>query len=90
MIKILVVFILGLIEQMGYTIYLLAVDKRQAKKSSIVMFIYMLFYLGILAYAIKDSNTWILIITYASACSIGNYIIMKREIRKKHGNRKVI
>jgi uncharacterized protein YebE (UPF0316 family) len=90
MIKILIIFILGLIEQIGYTFYLLAVDKRQVKLSSIVMFFYMLFYLGIIAYAIKDSNTLSLLITYALACSLGNYIVMKFEVRKKYENSKVI
>ena len=83
MIKLIVIFLVGLLEQIGYTWYLLAVDKRQVMSSSIIMFVYMLFYLGIIAFALKDSETIPILITYAASCAIGNYIVMRLEVRKK-------
>ena len=84
LIKFIFIFIIGLVEQIGYTFYLLAVDKRQLYASSIIMFIYFAFYLFILAYAMKDANTWTLLLTYALAAAVGNFIAMKWELRNKH------
>jgi len=83
MVKILIVFILGLIEQILYTAYLISVDKRQVYKSSFLMLIYMSLYLIIVAWAIKDANTIILLTTYALACGLGNLVTMKWETRRK-------
>jgi uncharacterized protein YebE (UPF0316 family) len=83
MIKLITVFVLGIIETYLYTWYLILVEKRNINASSLVMFIYMLFYLGIIAWAIKDSNTIIMLITYAGSCGIGNYIKLLQEQRKK-------
>ncbi len=82
MIKILLVGFLGLLEQILYTSYLIAVDKRQTYLSTLWMFIYMSLYLFIVAYSIKDSNAIPLLITYALACAIGNYLTMLWEKRK--------
>jgi uncharacterized protein YebE (UPF0316 family) len=91
MLKILAIFCIGLLEQVLYTAYLLSVNKKQVKLSSYLMFIYMLFYLGIIAYAIKDNNTITLLLAYAAACGVGNYIMMKfdsainnQEIMRKY------
>jgi len=84
MTKILMIFIIGLLEQCLYTAYLISVTKRQAILSSILMLVYMSLYLFIVAYALKDSNAIILLITYAFACGIGNLITMKIENRKKN------
>ena len=46
------------------------------------MFAYMVIYLGIINYAIKDAETVSIIIVYALSCGIGNLIRMKLE---KHG-----
>jgi hypothetical protein len=78
-----VIFILGLLEQIGYTFYLLAVDKRQVYASSIIMFVYFSFYLFIIAYALKSANTWGLLLTYAFSAAVGNLAVMKFEVRKK-------
>jgi uncharacterized protein YebE (UPF0316 family) len=83
MFKFTIIFILGLLEQLGYTIYLLSVDKRQVYISSIVLFAYFLLYLFIIAYALKDANTIALLITYALSAAIGNWIVMKWEMRPK-------
>lgn len=77
MLKVLAIFFIGLLEQALYTAYLLSVNKRQVKASSILMFVYMIFYLGIIAYAIKDDNTLVLLLAYAAASGVGNYIMMK-------------
>ena len=84
MIKILLVFIVGFLEQMLYTAYLLSVNKKQVKASTILMVAYMSIYLFIISYAIKDANTIPLLIAYALACGIGNFCIMKWENRKKN------
>lgn len=83
MIKILIIFGIGLIEQVLYTAYLLSVDKRQVRASSVLMFIYMIFYLGIIAYSIKDDQTIPLLLAYAAASGIGNYVMMKWESGRK-------
>lgn len=80
--KIFIVFIIGFIEQLLYTAYLLSVNKRQVKASTILMVAYMAIYLFIISYAIKDTNTILLLISYALACGSGNYVIMKWENRK--------
>lgn len=88
MLKILLVFIVGFIEQLLYTAYLLSVNKKQVNASSILMFSYMVIYLFIITYAIKDANTIPLLIAYALACGSGNWVIMKWENRDKDIRRK--
>jgi uncharacterized protein YebE (UPF0316 family) len=82
MLKVLMVFTIGLIEQLLYTKYLIAVDKRQTIMSTVYMVVYMSLYLFIVAFALKDANTIPLLVAYALACGAGNYIIMKWENRK--------
>jgi uncharacterized protein YebE (UPF0316 family) len=82
MFKIIAIFIVGLMEQLLYTKYLIAVDKRQTIASTIYMIVYMALYLIIVAYAMKDSNTVALLISYALACGLGNYIAMRIEVKK--------
>lgn len=83
MLKFLIVFILGLLEQIEYTFYLLAVDKRQVIASSIIMFVYFSFYLFIIMFALNDVHTIGLLLTYALSAVIGNYGVMKYEVGKK-------
>ena len=82
MIKIIGVFIIGFVEQCLYTMYLISVTKRQVILSSILMFVYMSLYLFIVAYALKDSNTIILLISYSIACCFGNFITMIFEKKR--------
>ena len=82
MIKIIAVFLIGLFEQLLYTKYLIAVDKRRTIASTIYMTIYMSLYLFIVAYAMKDSETFLILIAYALACGVGNYVAMKAEEKK--------
>ncbi len=86
MIKVLLVFIVGFIEQLLYTAYLLSVNKKQVKASSILMITYMSIYLFIITYAIKDANTIPLLVAYALACGAGNFCVMKWENRKNERN----
>ena len=88
MLKILMIFVVGLCEQCLYTAYLISVNKRQAVLSSILMLVYMSLYLFIVAYALKDTNAIGLLITYACACGVGNLITMKWENRDKDIRRK--
>jgi uncharacterized protein YebE (UPF0316 family) len=82
MIKMLIIFIIGLLEQLLYTSYLVSINKKQVYKSTILMMSYMSIYLFIISYAIKDTNTVPLLLTYTFACGIGNYCIMRWENRK--------
>jgi multidrug transporter EmrE-like cation transporter len=82
MIKIILIFLIGFIEQLLYTAYLLSVNKKQVKASTVLMVAYMAIYLFIISYAIKDGNTIPLLVAYALACGAGNYVIMLWENRK--------
>jgi uncharacterized protein YebE (UPF0316 family) len=79
MLKILMIFGVGLCEQCLYTAYLISVNKRQTILSSILMFVYMTLYLFIVAYALKDTNAVILLITYAASCCLGNFLTLLWE-----------
>lgn len=82
MIKIFLVFIIGFLEQLLYTAYLLSVNKKQVKASTFLMVAYMAIYLFIISYAIKDVNTIPLLVAYALSCGLGNYCVMLWENRK--------
>jgi uncharacterized protein YebE (UPF0316 family) len=81
MIKFILVFVLGTIETFLYTAWCLSANRKQVYRSSILMFIYMVLYLGLIAFAIKDTNTIGLIITYALSCGLGNYLELLWEKR---------
>lgn len=83
MLKIILVFIFGLIETFLYTMWCLSANRKELYKSTFLMTIYMAIYLGIIAYAIKDTETIALILSYALACGAGNYLEILYEIRKK-------
>jgi len=81
--KALTIFGAGLIEQVLYTLYLLAVNKYMIIPSTILMFSYMVIYLLIINYAIKDEkNSLPLLVIYAASSGIGNYIAMILHIIK--------
>jgi len=82
MIKFIIVFILGIVETFLYTMWCLSANRKEINKSSILMFIYMVLYLGIIAYAIKDTNTFSLIVVYALSCGLGNYLELLWELKK--------
>lgn len=88
MLKIVLVFIVGFAEQLLYTAYLLSVNKKQVKASTVLMVAYMSIYLFIISYAIKDANTIPLLVAYALACGAGNFCIMKWE-SKNEKNKKL-
>lgn len=79
MIKYLLIFIIGIIETYIYAGYLIAVNKCQARQSSILYFINMTLHVGVIAWAIKDVNTILMIIIYNLSCAIGNYLRIKKE-----------
>lgn len=74
--KILIVFGAGLLEQFGYTLYLIAVNKYLILVSSILMFFYMAIYLWLMDRIIKNKNSIKFLLIYAFACGIGNSIAM--------------
>ena len=81
--KALMIFGAGLIEQTLYTLYLLAVGRYMIEASSILMFSYMIIYLLIINYAIKDEkNSLSLLLIYALSSGIGNYLAMSLHIIK--------
>jgi uncharacterized protein YebE (UPF0316 family) len=86
MIKILIILIAGIIETYCYTWYLISVENRQLYISSILNTLFMILYLGIIAWAIKDTNTWLMIIIYSIACGIGNFLKLLQE--KKNEKKK--
>lgn len=79
MFKLIAVFFAGIIESLLFTLYLVSVDKRQLFLSTLYMFTYMSIYLFIIAFAIKDASTISLLLAYALASSIGNWIVIKTE-----------
>jgi len=81
MIKFILVFVLGTIETFLYTAWCLSANRKQIYRSSILMFVYMVLYLGLIAFALKDTNTIGLIITYALSCGVGNYLELLWEKR---------
>ena len=82
MIKTILIFIIGIIESLFYTWYLISVEKKQLMLSTSLMFIYMILYLGVVAVAIQSSETYLNLTVYALACAIGNFIVIYKEKRK--------
>jgi hypothetical protein len=82
MITLILIFIAGIIETFLSTAYLVSVDNRKLYISTFLMFSYMLAYLFIVAYAIKDSSTYSLLIVYALSCAVGNYITIYLDIKE--------
>ena len=80
--KILTIFLAGLFEQFGFTLYLLSVTHSLILVSSMLMFVYFLTYLLIVNYAVKDSNSVVLMVTYAAAASVGNWAAMTLHLIK--------
>jgi hypothetical protein len=80
-IKLLIIFVIGLLEQILYTSYLISVDKRQLYLSTIYMFVYMILYLAIVAYSVAQQN-WFMLGTYALSCAVGNFFTILWENRK--------
>ena len=80
--NIIIVFIVGLIEQLLYTLYIISVGKYLIVASSILMFSYMILYLLIISKVVKEKDGIILLITYALACGIGNFIAMGLHLIK--------
>ena len=76
MYKIILVFIVGFIEQLLYTLYIISVGKNLIAISSILMFSYMILYLTIISKIVKEKEGVILLVTYALSCGIGNWIAM--------------
>ncbi len=83
LIKILGIFIFGTIETYIYTGWNLSANKRQKWLSSLLMFIYMVLYLAIIDIAFKDSNSKLMIVDYASACALGNFLRINHEKKSK-------
>jgi len=76
------IFIIGLIEQLLYTLYIISVGKFLIIISSILMFSYMVLYLLIISKVVKEKNGIILLLTYALACGLGNWIAMSLNLIK--------
>jgi len=83
MLKLIIIFVAGVIETYLFTGWSLSANKGQKYLSSLLMFVYMTFYLLILDTAFKDTNSKLLILDYALSCGVGNYLRMLWEQKKK-------
>jgi hypothetical protein len=86
MIKLILIFIAGLIETYLYTGWCLKANQGKVWVSSILMVIYMIMYLTIISYAIKDSNTLLIILIYSLSCGAGNFIRVGQEKNEKNNS----
>ena len=86
--KVLIIFIAGVIETYLFAGWTIAANKSKVVLSSILMFTYMITYLLILDVTFKDTNSKLMIMTYAVACAVGNFIRVKRE-KKNEKNKKL-
>lgn len=78
----LIIFGAGMIEQFGYTLYLLAVGKYMKGISSFLMFGYFLVYLLLMKYVVKETSSFLSMVTYAAAAGVSNYIAMSLNLIK--------
>ena len=78
----LIIFIMGIIESFGYTLYLIAVNKYMILVSSILMFLYMIVYLWIVKQTSSEKNSLLLLAAYAAACGLGNALAMMMHLIK--------
>lgn len=83
MTKLILIFIFGIIETYMFTGWSISANQKKVFISSILMFFYMTTYLLILDSAFKDSNSKLMIITYAISCGIGNFLRVKKERDKQ-------
>lgn len=81
--KYLLLIIVGIIENYIYTLRLLTTAQGLIIKSSTILVVHTIIYLSVVAWAIKDTNTLIMIIIYAFGCGIGNGLALFWEKRKK-------
>ena len=79
--KILSIFFAGLIEQFGFTLYIIAVDRYLILVSSVLMFIYFYIYLLLMKYCVKDDKNTAML-AYALAGAIGNALAMMMHLVK--------
>lgn len=82
LLKIIIIFILGVIETFCFTAWTIAANQKKAILSSILMTSYLIMYLKIIDMALKDAQTFAMIVCYAISCGIGNYIRVYLEKRK--------
>jgi len=83
MIKYVAVFIFGLIETFLFTGWTISANRGKAIESSILMVAYMLIYLTIILWAMRDANSYLIIAIYAVSAGIGNYIRVKLDKKKR-------
>jgi multidrug transporter EmrE-like cation transporter len=84
--KLFIIFFAGILETYLFTGWTITANQKKAIVSSILMFVYMTAYLFILDIAFKDSNSRILLLTYAISCGIGNFIRVRQEKKKNENN----
>ena len=80
--KLLLIFIAGTVETYLFTGWSLKANEHKAIISSILMISYIIIYLKIVDWVLKDANTLLMIISYALSCGLGNYIRVRYENRK--------
>ena len=88
MIKLIIIFLAGIIETYLFTGWSISANKGQKYLSSILMLVYMSTYLLILNFAFKDTNSTLMILDYSLSCCLGNYLRVRQESkRKKQGEK---
>jgi len=81
--KLILIFFIGLGEQTLYTFYLLSLTRYLIGLSSILMFSYMIIYLGIINKIAKDKSDSVkMLLVYAGSCGIGNWLAMMLHLIK--------
>lgn len=84
MIKLLLVFVFGLIETYLFAGWTISANRGKAIESSFLMTSYMLIYLTIILWAMKDANSYLIIAIYAVSAGIGNYIRVRLDKKKQN------
>jgi len=77
--KLIIIFIVGTLETWLYTGWALSATQKKVWISSILMFTYMMIYLKIIDWALKDANTTLMIFSYSLSCALGNFIRVNQE-----------
>jgi uncharacterized protein YebE (UPF0316 family) len=85
--KYILIFLIGIIENVIGTNWILQATKHKAGLSSIMLFLEVVVSLSIVAWAIKGDDTFAIIAVYAVSCGIGNFISIKLDNRKKTNER---
>lgn len=72
--KFIIIFIVGIIETVIYSSFLIALEKRNLLLAPILMTLYLFIYLTVITTAIKDTDTLVMLGVYAFSCGVGVFL----------------